>query len=95
MSQIQKNILVENQYIQELFGQYDKNMQKIERAFSVSYIYRGDKLTISGETSRVEKAETVIQDLLAVCRNGNQFTIRPWIIPFRLLWMNHLLSPVI
>lgn len=71
MAEIQKNILVENQYIQELFGQYDKNMQKIERAFSVSYIYRGDKLTISGETSRVEKAETVIQDLLAVCRNGN------------------------
>ncbi len=67
-------IKIDERSIQLIFGEYDKNIRKIEKAFNISYIYRGDVLTIEGEESLVEKAESVINDLYVICKKGNDIT---------------------
>ena len=37
-----RTIKVDERSIQLLFGQFDKNIRKIEKAFDVTYVYRGD-----------------------------------------------------
>ena len=63
MAYVEKKLNIPQNYIQLIFGQFDKNIKKIERAFSVEYVIRGDDLIISGEEALVEKASDVIMDL--------------------------------
>ena len=74
MGVIQKKIIIDDTYIQPVFGQFDKNIRKIEQAFSVTYIYRGDCLTLEGEETGVNKAERVLKDLLIVAKNGTEIS---------------------
>ena len=74
MAVIKKQILIDERYIQNVFGQYDKNIRKIEKSFNVTYVCRGDNLTLEGEEAYVEKAERVIKDLLVISKNGNEIT---------------------
>lgn len=67
-------IKIDERSIQLIFGEYDKHIRKIEKAFNISYIYRGDVLTIEGEDSQVDKAESVINDLYVICKKGNDIT---------------------
>ena len=70
----QKSIIIDERHIQNIFGQFDSNIRKIEKAFGVSYFYRGDSLTIEGEEKMVNDAVRVINDLLVICKNGNTIT---------------------
>ena len=65
--ELEKQVIkIDEKRIQTLFGQYDKNIRKIEKAFNITYVYRGDSLTIEGSPKMVEKACTVIKDLLVI-----------------------------
>ncbi|MBO4863006.1 MAG: PhoH family protein [Eubacterium sp.] len=70
----QKSIIIDERHIQNIFGQFDANIRKIEKAFGVAYFYRGDSLTLEGDEANVEKAVRVISDLLVICKNGNVIT---------------------
>ena len=70
----QRSIIIDERHIQSIFGQFDMNIRKIEKAFGISYVYRGDNLTLEGEASKVERAERVINDLLIISKNGNSIT---------------------
>ena len=70
----QKTIMIDERHIQAIFGQFDSNIRKIEKAFSISYVYRGDSLIIEGEESKVTSAERVINDLLIISKNNNPIT---------------------
>jgi phosphate starvation-inducible PhoH-like protein len=70
----QRSITIDERHIQSIFGQFDINIRKIEKAFNISYVYRGDSLTLEGEASQVERAERVINDLLIISKNGNPIT---------------------
>ena len=70
----QRTIKIDVRYIQDLFGQYDKNIRKIEKTFEISYVYRGDNLIIEGSPANVEKAERVINDLLIILKNNKEIT---------------------
>ncbi len=70
----QKVIRIDERHIQAIFGQFDKNIRKIEKAFGINYVYRGDSLIIEGDGVKVDHAERVIQDLLIISKNGNEIT---------------------
>ncbi|MBR6402583.1 MAG: PhoH family protein [Eubacterium sp.] len=74
MGLTQKTIIIDERNIQAIFGQFDINIRKIEKAFNISYVYRGDSLIIEGESSKVDSAERVINDLLIISKNGNSIT---------------------
>ena len=70
----QRSIKIDVRYVQELFGQYDKNIRKIEKAFDVTYVYRGDELILEGDDRMVAKAEQVVKDLLVISNKGKDIT---------------------
>ena len=74
MASEQRVIKIEERFLQMIFGQFDKNIRKIEKSFGVSYVYRGDGLILEGEKVNVEHAERVIKDLLILCKNGSEIT---------------------
>lgn len=62
------------EYAMNLFGNYDENIQIIERAFHVRIISRDDVIRISGEEGDVEKVEAVIKRLLEIAAQGDIIT---------------------
>ena len=66
------NIPVEHQ--QNVFGQFDAFVKKIERTLHVAVITRGDELRIIGEPGNVEKARAVYMDLTELSKRGNTIT---------------------
>ncbi len=57
-----------------VFGQFDTNLKKIERSFSVDIILRDDKVIVAGDELRVRRAVSVINTLGALSRKGNDIT---------------------
>ena len=39
MSSTHKTIIIDNSNIQNVFGQFDRNIRKVEKAFDVTYVY--------------------------------------------------------
>ena len=74
MGLVKKSVKVDERSVQLLFGQFDKNIRKVEKTFGISYIYRNDELSIEGEETMVDKALTVINDLLVISKKGNDLT---------------------
>ena len=74
MAVVKKPIKIEEQRIQAVFGQFDKNIRKIEKSFDVNYVCRDDSLILEGEESAVNKAERVIRDLLIIAKNGSEIS---------------------
>ena len=59
------------QHEQNVFGQFDVHAKKIERTLHVTLIARGENLKIMGEASRVEKAKSVLNQLVELSKRGN------------------------
>ena len=60
------------QYSQEIFGQFDINIKKIEKTLHVTIISRGSELKIIGGESSVARAKSIIETLCTSAKNGNQ-----------------------
>lgn len=56
---------------QNVFGQFDAYAKKIERTLHVTLIARGEHVKIMGEASRVEKAKSVLNQLVELSKRGN------------------------
>jgi phosphate starvation-inducible PhoH-like protein len=65
---------IPNEHAQNIFGQYDKHIKKIERTLSVTMILRDDLLKIIGTEPQVKKTEEVFNQLLALSKRGNTIT---------------------
>lgn len=74
MSKIEKNINIPSEYIANVFGQYDGNVNKIERALNVTLIVRGDELKIIGEEKAVDRTIDVMESLVNLASRGNDIT---------------------
>ena len=57
-----------------VFGQFDCNIKKIERAFGVTFVNRGETIRLSGTEEAVCKARSVLDTLLELSRRGNTVT---------------------
>lgn len=72
---IEKMVNVEKtEYILNLFGNYDENINIIQRHFNVVILSRGTDIKISGEEKEVEKVYNVIDSLLSIANKGECIT---------------------
>ncbi len=62
------------EHAMNIFGNYDENIKIIEEAFKVKVLTRGTSIRISGETDGVSKAETVLNKLLDIAKQGQSIT---------------------
>ncbi len=62
------------EHAMNIFGNYDENIKIIEEAFKVKVLTRGTSIRISGETDSVSKAETVLNKLLDIAKQGQSIT---------------------
>ncbi len=74
MSLTHKTILIDNSNIQNVFGQFDRNIRKVEKAFDVTYVYRGEELILTGDDRNIDKAMKVLNDIYAIAKKGNTIT---------------------
>lgn len=72
MSVIENIMDIPMQYSQEIFGQFDVNIKKIEKTLHVTIISRGSELKIIGGESSVARAKSIIETLCTSAKNGNQ-----------------------
>ena len=67
----QKKITIEDvQYITGIFGNNDKYMEMIDKAFGVTMVLRGDELVISGD--KVDYAENTVRDMMWVLERKDE-----------------------
>ena len=59
-------------HIRNLFGEYDRFLKKLERAFSVEIIDRNDAVRIRGNEAQVGRAKSVLAQLFELSKRGNQ-----------------------
>ena len=71
MGMMETTIEIPAQHEQNVFGQFDVHAKKIERTLHVTLIARGENLKIMGEASRVEKAKSVLNQLVELSKRGN------------------------
>ncbi|MCR5148656.1 MAG: PhoH family protein [Eubacterium sp.] len=61
---------IPDNFIQNIFGNFDANIRKLERTFNIDYVQRGEVLQLNGTQSGVEAAAYVINEMLKLLRNG-------------------------
>jgi len=69
-----EQINIPDKHIQNIFGQFDKNIKNLEKSYSITAVLRDETLKITGEEENVKKAMTVIQEMLKLAENGNSIT---------------------
>lgn len=74
MNKIEKKITIPADCIANVFGQYDRNVKKIEKAMNVTMIVRGDELKIIGENDSVERTIDIMESLVTLAKRGNEIT---------------------
>ena len=74
MSIIETMIDVPADHMQNVCGQLDSYMKKIERSLRVSLIPRDDAIKIIGPEGAVKKAKSVFSNLLELSHRGNTIT---------------------
>lgn len=67
----QQKIQIQNELISNIFGNFDENIKKLEKAFSVNIINRGDDILISGSKIGISKAVTVLNALTNIANKGD------------------------
>lgn len=63
-----------DELISNVFGQFDTNIKKIEKALQVTVIVRDGNLKIIGNENNITGAKEVFEQLLELAKRGNQIT---------------------
>lgn len=74
MSENNQTINIPTQYIANIFGRYDKNMKKIERAFNIHVVPRDNEIKVLGNEKSVSKAKKVIDGLIEIAKKDESIT---------------------
>ncbi len=74
MGLISTSISIPATHMQNVFGQFDMNIKKIEKAYQVSAILRDDCLKLSGSEGNVTAATNVLNELIKLSKAGNTIT---------------------
>lgn len=74
MSTAERCVNIPAEHTQNVFGQFDKHMKKIERTLNVTMILRGDSLKLIGQEEQVKKAEEILEELMELSKRGNTIT---------------------
>ncbi len=63
-----------NALLPMLFGQDDKNLEKLEKSFSIVATSRGNMLSLTGSQQAVQKAQEVMQALYSKLEEGHEIS---------------------
>ncbi len=74
MSSYSETINIPSAHIQNVFGQFDKNIKNIEKAYHVAIVLRDDDLKLVGGEENVKRAVSVINQLINLSKNGNDIS---------------------
>ncbi|MCM1498628.1 MAG: PhoH family protein [Clostridium sp.] len=74
MNTCEKNITIPTDYAANVFGEFDSNIKRIEKAMRVAVIMREDQLKIMGPEMSVKRTVDIIKSLVALAQRGNQIT---------------------
>ena len=74
MSDFSLSITIPTEHIDNIFGQFDKNIKAIEKGMKISFIPRGDTIKVVGEKDHVEHGVMVVDELLSLSKKGNIIT---------------------
>ncbi|MDE6026419.1 MAG: PhoH family protein [Lachnospiraceae bacterium] len=74
MSSYSENITIPDEHIQNVFGQYDKNIKIIEKEYNLAVVLRDDTLKLVGGEVNVKRAVTVLEEMIKLSKNGNAIT---------------------
>ncbi len=58
------------EYISEIFGDFDENINIIQKAFGVAIFNRGSEIKISGGEQNIKNANSVIESLISLLDKG-------------------------
>ena len=71
MADVSKEIQIPAEHIQNVFGQYDNNIKKMERQFRVSIVDRDGSIRISGREDAVKRVIDILLELTELSKRGN------------------------
>ena len=74
ISMIEKQLEIPVEHEKNIFGQFDRNIKKLEKSLQVTIVSRDGKLRIAGPSPQAEKAKNCIENLLALSQRGNAIT---------------------
>lgn len=64
-------IQIPAEHSQNIFGQLDYYLKKLERAFQVSIVNRGDEVKIIGTSTNIQMSAAVLRELTELSKRGN------------------------
>ncbi len=62
------------EHLENIFGQFDANVQLIERTLNVTFVVRDDVVKIMGEPQRIKSASAVVKELFKMSEKGANIT---------------------
>ncbi len=74
LSSIETTTELSAQEIKEIFGQFDENIRKIEKALHVTILSRDSAIKIIGDEVSAQRAKSILEDLANVVRKGEHVT---------------------
>lgn len=71
MKEVSIHLELPVQHIQNVFGEYDSHIKKIESELNVLVVNRDDEVKITGESKHAQCAKRILLQLLELSRRGN------------------------
>ncbi len=65
---------IPSEHISNIFGQFDRNIQNIEKALNVTFVSRGDDLKILGTKENIEAGHKIVSEMIALAKKGVDIT---------------------
>lgn len=70
----ERTLQIENRHIINIFGQFDANIKRIEDAYGVYIVNRGDGVKVTGEKEQIENALQILHSLDMLAKKGEEIT---------------------
>lgn len=74
MSMVEMTLNIPSEHIQNIFGQFDEYVKKIERSLQVTVLNRDGVIRILGGPANTIKAKKILESLYELSQNGTQIT---------------------
>ena len=74
MDEFSLNISIPADHIDNIFGQFDRNIKTIEKGMDISFILRDDAIRLTGDKDHVLHGKIIVDELLAISKKGNIIT---------------------
>ena len=71
MTEVSAEVFIPAEHMQNVFGQFDGHIKKLERQFKVSIVDRNGLVHINGSKRAVERAQAVLMELTELSKRGN------------------------